>query len=67
MVDDIVTFLRPQDHRDHVVSEETSDFLRAVLAQVFALRLDFMHPNRDLRWAEFNNGNRGEDGIARIS
>ena len=58
VVDHIVTFLRAQDHRDHVVTQEISDLLCASLPQAFALFFDLMHPDRNLRGTQVDNRNR---------
>jgi len=48
MVDDVMTFLRPEDHRNKVIAQEIADLLRPALAQPLALLFHFLHPHRDL-------------------
>src|SRR5262249_6370098 len=67
MVDDVVTLLRPQHDRYHVVADERADLLRLLLSQAFAFFLDLAHADSDLGGTQAFDRDRLQNRLAHVS
>src|SRR5467141_3602166 len=63
VIDDVVALFRPEDDRDHVLSQEFGHLLRLALAPVLALLPHLAHADGDLRRPQVGDRNGFEDGF----
>jgi hypothetical protein len=61
VIDDVKSILWPQNHGNHVPTEELPTLVATLRLPLFALRLDLTHPDRDLCRVQIANRDRMQD------
>src|SRR5579859_6468165 len=64
VVDDEISVLRSQDHRDHMAPEELGPLVARLFEPRLSLGLDLAHPDGDLRGSQIVDIDRMQNGFA---